>query len=172
MPFLFQALNSVLEGSWSLNLLPPQLLVTSCSLFYCYITHNNSLSSVPGLNLDSTVKVQESDRKRALTASQNDFLPVVWTAAAAWQFLAPPAEERHWSRLLIGVHFPSRWPPNVSFSATIRLDFLPDPDFGHDKVSFITNGLQSHFPLNIMLPRGWNFWLTWRLQEVSKSVKF
>lgn len=66
--------------------MPPQSLVTSSSLFYRYITRNNSLSPVPGLNLDSPVKVKEADRKSALKVTKNDFLPAALTVASARQY--------------------------------------------------------------------------------------
>lgn len=129
----FKALPFGFGGPWSLNLLPPQTLVTSSSLFYSYITRNNSLSPVHGLNLASPVKVKEVGRKRALNVTKNDELLHLHD-----RFLAPPAEKCHHSKFLIRIHRPPRR-PSLSCRVTIWLEFLFDPFIGHNKLSFITN---------------------------------
>lgn len=54
----------ILGGPSRLNLWLPWLLITFTNPIYCYITRNNNLNLVPGLNIDSPVKV-EPNRKCA-----------------------------------------------------------------------------------------------------------
>lgn len=136
---------------------PPwfQLFVTSVAVDHSSpIIHNNSLSSVPSLYLDSQVKVEEPVRQKESgqrAASQNDFLPAVWTAAAACNSCWVRSTDQNLSG----------GPPVLLCTLTVTLDFFLDQKIApwQGNLKQITV-FKLHFLWIFLLPRGWNV-LVW-----------